>query len=111
MLGMMQNKGGPNSVQPQGGNSALAGMFRNNQPAAPGGGGSMLPQIMAPQTPNIGMPPRAQMPVQTAPRQQAAPLSFKSISDLMKYTHANPGKLAPETANMFKSVLKNPWGR
>ena len=110
MLGMMQNKGGQSTMQPQGGNQALAALFRNNQPAAPGGGGSMLPQIMAPQTPNIGMPPRPQMPVQSAPR-QAAPPAFQSINQLMSYMHANPGKVSPEVANSYKSVLKNPWGR
>jgi len=110
MLGMM-NKGGGGAMQPQGGNQALASLFRNNQPAAPGGGGQMLPQIMAPQTPNIGMPPRPQMPVQTAPIQQQAQPQFGSVANLMRYTHDNPGKLSPEVANMWKRSLQRQGGR
>lgn len=109
MFGMM-NKGGGSATQPQGGNANLASLFRNNQPAAPGGAPSTLPQIMAPQTPNIGMPPRQAMPVQT-PMRQAAPPAFQSINQLLSYMHANPGKVSPEVANSYKSVLKNPWGR
>lgn len=110
MLGMM-NKGGSSTMQPQGSKAGgLAGLFRNNQPAAPGGAPSMMPQVMAPQTPNIGMPPRAQMPVQNTAHVQAPP-AFQSINQLMSYMHANPGKVSPEVANSYKSVLKNPWGR
>lgn len=87
MLGMMQNKGGPSTVQPQGGqaggNAGLAALFRNNAPMASGGMPGQLPQIMAPQTPNIGMPPRRPMPqpaVATGP--DAAAQHLKVLQDM-----------------------------
>lgn len=112
MYGMM-NKGSGGAMQPGGskmGGPDLAALFRGNQATAPGGMPTMTPQIMAPQTPNIGMPQRQAMPVQTPQRQAQAP-SFGSVSDLMKYTHANPGKLSPEMANMWKRSLQRNGGR
>lgn len=98
------------TTQPQGGNPGLAALFRNNAPVAPGAMPQQLPQIMAPTTPNIGMPPRQQMPVQNTAHVQAPP-AFQSINQLLSYMHTNPGKVSPEVANSYKSVLKTPWGR
>lgn len=100
------------TTQQQGGNPGLAALFRNNQPAAPGAMPGQLPQIMAPTTPNIGMPPRPQMPMQrAAPAQMMPQRTFKSVADLMQYTGKNPNALTPEMANMWKRSLQRNGGR
>lgn len=67
----------------QGGTGGLAQMFRNNAPTAQGAP-AQLPQIMAPQRPNIGLPPQAQPlpappPVQQQPARPQMP-DFGSTS-------------------------------
>lgn len=80
MLGMM-NKGGQNSPQGMGQNPNLAALFQGNMPAAPGGAPGQLPQIMPPQTPNIGMPPRTPMQQPQAPVNDAVAQHLKMLQD------------------------------
>lgn len=91
MLGMM-NKGGQSSPQGMGQNPNLAALFGSNQAAAPGGAPGMLPQIMAPQTPNIGMPPRPQQPAMGGSFDAANATRLQQVMDKLKATNwRNPG--------------------
>lgn len=99
MLGMM-NKGGQNMPQAQGGNPALAGLFRNNMPAAPGGMPATLPQIMPPQRPNIGMPPKPVQPVQTTAPDDAAAQRLKMLQDMAIRNQQNGSGRAGHFMNM-----------
>lgn len=88
MLGMM-NKGGQNSPQGMGQNPNLAALFGGNMPAAPGGAPGQLPQIMPPQMPNIGMPPRIPMQQPVAPVNDAAAQRLKMLQDMALRDQAN----------------------
>lgn len=103
MLGLGTGKGGRSSNQqvqgqPQGGGmpgmagSGLAALFANNGPAS--GGGNMpapMPQIMAPQRPQIQMPVGRPMPQMQQPAQDPAQsLREKMLRGWANYNQSSP---------------------
>jgi hypothetical protein len=101
------NKGGQSSPQGTGMNPQLAALFGSNRPASPGGMPTQTPQILAPQIPNIGMPPRAQMPIQTPAAAPAPMPQFRSPMQLNMWREKNPGQISDARANS----IKGNWSR
>jgi hypothetical protein len=86
--GIQANMGQGSAGMPNMGGGGLASMFANNAPAAGGGmPAAPLPQIMAPQRPNIQMPTPSPMPQQATPQSQNP---FWYIGPQGKYIQAKP---------------------